>query len=291
MPVRGHWDLLSLRQPAGRTHDKDLSQVCNEDAHRCGEESERVWSDSFANFLTIFFPFASVLHCSDHQISNENNLKEEGFIWAPLSRDVTPWPLGSKHLGRASWWQEYVGFHFMADHVAESSTEQGLHNRSPRTLHNDLIPPVRLHFLESPQPHKILLCAGNQWFNTWAFWEQCPKDSISLSWRFTQHHRPLWECSTYAWCPIWGKFLKDSAYKVWVCRDLEAQAPATYGMSKFQSARGSCVLGRSHYPGFISEKDPDKRQLNENRSFFTYNSWLVYYFMEVMAEIKFCIHC
>lgn len=113
---------------------------------------------------------------------------------------------------------------------------------------------------------------------------QCPEHNIFLSWRFTQHHRPVWECSTYAWCPIWGKFLKDSAYKIWVCKDLEAQAPATYGTSKFQSARGSCVLGGSHYPGFISEKDPDKRQLNENRSFSTYNSLLVYYFREVMAE-------
>lgn len=137
MPVRGHWDLPSLRQPAGRTHDKDLSQVCNEDTHRCGEESEGVWSDSFASFLTIFFPFASVLHCYD-QISNRNNLQEEGFIWAPLSRDVTPWSLDSKHLGRASWWQKCVAFHFMADQVAESSTGQGLHNRPPRTLYNDL---------------------------------------------------------------------------------------------------------------------------------------------------------
>lgn len=235
MPVSGHWDLPSLRQPAGRTHNR-LITGCNEDAHRCREESEGVWSDSFTSFLTLFFfPFASVLHCYD-QIVNRNYLKEEGFIWAPLSRGVTPSSHDPKHLGRASWWQECVAFHFMADQVAESSKGQGLHNRSPRTLHNDLLPPVRLHFLEPPQPPKILLCAGNRWFDTWAFWEQCPKHNISLSWRFT--HRPqLWEYSTSARCPIWGKRLKDSAYKVWLYRDLEAQAPATYGVSKFQSAR------------------------------------------------------
>lgn len=58
MLVIGHQDLPSMKQSTGRIYDYDLSQVCDEDTHRCKEENGRVWKDPFASFL-LFFIFIS----------------------------------------------------------------------------------------------------------------------------------------------------------------------------------------------------------------------------------------
>jgi hypothetical protein len=45
----------------------------------------------------------------------ENNLKEELFILAHSFRGFSPWSLGSMHLGRTSWQQEFP--HLMANRM------------------------------------------------------------------------------------------------------------------------------------------------------------------------------